>query len=116
MSHSVNETRRFKVVMFTVACMMLLPLLAPPDTAQARRGSDNDDRSDYYGIVQSRPLDVLEGVWVIGGRTFQADAGTESDQRAGALTVGRCAKVHIRNGRVHEIDSEPLRNCQQIRD
>jgi hypothetical protein len=54
----------------------------------------------------------MQGDWVIGGRTFTADAGTEFDQADGELKVGGCAKVHLRNGRVHEIDSEPMENCK----
>jgi len=50
---------------------------------------------------------------VIGGRTYNADAGIEFDQTEGKLAVGSCAKVHIRGGRVHEIDSEPMRNCKK---
>jgi hypothetical protein len=95
-------------LLFVVA----LPLAVPLDIAHARRGRDDDNRTEFHGIVQSRPKQVLEGVWVIGGRTFQADAGTEFDQREGKLTAGGCAKVHIRNGRVNEIDSEPMRNCR----
>jgi hypothetical protein len=59
-----------------------------------------------------RPENQLQGAWMIGGRTFTSDAGTEFDQSEGQLTIGSCAKVHLRNGRVHEIDSEPMRNCQ----
>jgi len=99
-------------MIIVLAFMIALPLVLPLNMAQARRGGDNDNRSDFYGIIQSRPENGLQGVWVIGGRTFQADAGTEFDQTEGKLTVGQCAKVHIRNGRVHEIDSEPMRNCQ----
>ena len=92
--------------------MIALTLVDPINIVHARRGRDNDNRSEFYGIVQSRPENAREGVWVIGGRTFKADSGTEFDQTEGKLTVGRCAKVHIRSGRVHEIDSEPMRNCQ----
>ena len=37
---------------------------------------------------------------------------TQFDQSGGKFVVGGCAKVYIRNGRVHEIDSEPMRDCQ----
>jgi hypothetical protein len=112
MRHSVKETSRFKISMIALAFMIALPLAAPLNMAQAKRGRDNDNRSEFYGIIQSQPKNTLAGVWVIGGRTFTTDAGTEFDQREGKLTVGGCAKVHIRDGRVHEIDSEPMRNCQ----
>ncbi len=110
MSQSVNETSIFKIIMIALTLTIALPLVVAPDMALARRGSD--DRSEFYGIVQVRPENRLQGAWVIGGRTFTADAGTEFDQLEGQLTVGSCAKVHMRDGRVHEIDSEPMRNCQ----
>ena len=111
MRPSVNETKNCKAILSAVLFMIVLPLVIPLDIAQARRGRDDDIRTEFHGIVQSRPKQGLAGVWVIGGRTFQADTGTEFDQREGTLTVGSCAKVHIRNGRVHEIDSEPMENC-----
>jgi hypothetical protein len=54
----------------------------------------------------------LQGEWVIGGRTFKTGAGTEFDEAEGRLTAGSCAKVEVRSGRVHEIDSEPMSDCQ----
>jgi hypothetical protein len=79
--------------------------------ASASGGDREKNRSGFSGIVQSRPPDGLQGQWVIGGRTFVADAGTEFDQSDGDLAVGACAEVQVRNGRVHEIDSEPFHNC-----
>jgi hypothetical protein len=111
MSYSVNEPKIFKAMMNVLIIMIALPLFIVTDTVLAKGGGDNN-RSEFNGIVQERPEKELQGVWVIGGRTFTADAGIEFDQSEGQLTVGSCAKVHIRNGRVHEIDSEPLRNCQ----
>jgi hypothetical protein len=93
---------------FTVALM----LVVAPDMVVAKRGGDGDNRSEFYGIVQARPENALQGEWVIGGRTFRADVGTEFNQSEGLLRVGSCAKVHLRDGRVHEIDSEPMRNCK----
>ena len=52
------------------------------------------------------------GTWVIGGRSVTADRATEFDETEGRLAVGRCAKIDIRNGRVHEIDSEPASDCR----
>jgi hypothetical protein len=112
MSRSIIKTRRFKTMMIALAFMIALPLVAPRDMALAKRDRDIDERSEFNGIVQSRPENALEGVWVIGGQTYKADAGTEFDQTEGELTVGSCAKVHIRGGHVHEIDSEPMRNCK----
>ena len=52
------------------------------------------------------------GTWVFGGRSVTTDRATEFDETEGRLTVGRCAKIDIRNGRVHEIDSEPASDCR----
>ena len=112
MRQSNNETRNGKIIKIALTFMIALPLVVPLNMAQAKRGGDDDHRSEFYGIVQSRPEKALQGGWVIGGQTFNADAGTEFDQTEGNLAVGGCAKVHIRNGRVHEIDSEPMQNCQ----
>jgi len=112
MNYSVNEPSIFRTVIIALTLTIALPLVLAPDMALAKRGGDDDNRSEFYGIVQVRPENQLQGAWMIGGRTFTADAGTEFDQSEGQLTIGSCAKVHLRNGRVHEIDSEPMRNCQ----
>jgi hypothetical protein len=95
--------------LFIAACL-LMPL--PADLALAKRGGGDENRSEYYGIVQARPHNGRQGEWVIGGRTFIVDQGTEFDETEGLLSVGRCTKVHVRNGHVHEIDSEPKQDCQ----
>lgn len=112
MRQFVVTRRSLKILLCSLSFALLLPLLAGPDQALARRGGTDDNRSEFYGIVQSLPAKGLQGKWVIAGRTVKADAGTEFDQVEGKLAVGRCVKVHIRNGRVHEIDSEPMRNCR----
>lgn len=101
-----------KVAMATLAIMVALPILGMTDTASAKRRGDDGSRTRFYGIVQSRPANSLHGEWVIGGHIYMTDAGTEFNQSEGRLAVGSCAKVDIRNGRVHEIDSEPMRNCR----
>ncbi len=95
------------MVAVVVASLMALSLI--PDMVLAKRGGE--DRARFYGIVQSMPEQGLHGNWVIGGRTISTAPQTEFDQREGALGVGVCAKVDFRGGRVHEIDSEPMRNC-----
>jgi hypothetical protein len=82
------------------------------DLAVAKRGGGDENRSEFYGIVEAQPHNGRQGEWVIGGRTFIAGQGTEFDETEGSLTVGSCVKVHVRNGRVHEIDSEPMQDCQ----
>jgi len=101
-----------KVWVAAFAFVVVLPLFAAPATAQAGRDDDDGRRSEFTGIIQERPERSLQGKWVIGGRAFTTDGGTEFDQSEGTLTVGSCAKVEVRNGRVHEIDSEPMRDCQ----
>lgn len=104
--------RAFRSVVLSAVFMSVFQFAMPPDTAHARRGRDGDNRSEHYGVIKSRPQKSMEGVWNIGGQNFTVTAGTEFNQTEGKLTVGTCAKVHIRNGRVHEIDSEPMHNCK----
>lgn len=108
----MRHSRIVKILLLSCSLFLALPLIVGPDQAQARRGGTEDNRSEFYGVVQSLPEKGLRGVWVIAGRTIKADASTEFDQVEGKLAVGRCVKVHVRNGRVHEIDSEPMRNCR----
>lgn len=108
----MRQSRILKALLIYCLLTIALPFFVEPDQAQARRGGTDDNRSEFYGVVQSLPEKGLRGVWVIAGRSVKADAGTEFDQVEGKLAVGRCVKVHIRNGRVHEIDSEPMRNCR----
>ncbi len=63
------------------------------------------------GFVTSRPAGTA-GVWVIGGRSYTATSRTQLDVVDGPLNVGACAKVKVRLGAVHEIDSEPARDCR----
>lgn len=95
----------------TTAITIALLLAATTEMVMAKGGYDDKNRSRMYGIIQAMPQDGLHGEWVIGGHTFITDAGTEFDQAEGDLTIGSCAKVDVRDGRVHEIDSEPMRDC-----
>ncbi|HRW05524.1 MAG TPA: hypothetical protein P5121_10535 [Caldilineaceae bacterium] len=96
-----------KIVTFAAMVSLVLPLAMTADVAYAKDAS----RVRFYGIIQKKPAN-LRGTWVIGGRTVRAVRSTEFDQVDGPLVIGGCAKVDIRNGRVHEIDSEPMRNCR----
>jgi hypothetical protein len=93
-----------------IAILILLTFI--PDVALSKRGGGDENRDEFYGIVQARPQNGLQGEWVISERTFIADKRTEFDETEGFLSLGSCAKVHIRNGRIHEIDSEPIQDCQ----
>lgn len=95
-------------VIFLAAAAVCLPA----GEVFAKRGRDDGKRSEVRGIIKSRPADTLQGEWLIGERVFKTDANTEFDETEGNLTVGSCAKVEIRDGRVHEIDSEPMSDCR----
>lgn len=107
-----KKIRPGKMITVLLALAMLVPLLSMPDDALAKRGGDSGGRERFYGIIESMPAGGLHGTWVIGGRTLTTSAGTEFDQTEGPLAVNNCAKVDIRGGRVHEIDSEPMRDCR----
>jgi len=105
-----GRRRRLNFNMIALVVILSASLSLLPDPGSAKRGGD--DRSRYYGIVESRPAQGLHGDWVIGGRAVTTGPGTEFDQSEGPLAIGSCAKVHFRNGKVHEIDSEPIHNCR----
>lgn len=95
---------------FLVVVLMLCFSMAGLAVAEA---SDNGkrDRTRFYGWVELMP-ETFHGTWVIGGHPITTDASTEFDEEEGPLMVGGCAKVDIRNGFVHEIDSEPVEDCR----
>lgn len=105
----MGTSKRLRIVPAAVVLALVLAML--PGLAMAKKGSDGETRGAFYGVVDARPEGRLQGMWVIGGRTFTADDRTEFDQAEGDLQVGGCAKVEVRNGRVHEIDSEPRGDC-----
>jgi len=77
---------------------------------QAKDGGEQE-RIRFYGVVQTIPEGRL-GAWLIGGRQVFVGPQTEFDELDGPLLVGGCAKVEIRDGVVHEIDSEPPHDCR----
>ena len=68
--------------------------------------------SDTYGIIENRP-DGKVGAWVVGGRSVEVTEHTDLDEDNGPLKVGSCAKVEIDDGKVEEIESEPLNKCSK---
>lgn len=90
---------------FWVAAAMVLPQVA------SAKNDEKRERIRFYGIVEVMPQD-LHGTWIIGGQILTTNAHTEFDQQEGPLRIGGCAKVDIRSGLVHEIDSEPASNCR----
>jgi len=107
--------------LFAYAVVVLL--VAVPDMVLAKNneGTHSNGRPktktfyaiewNYYGLIVTRP-DALQGDWVIGDRTFYPNAKTKFDQSEGALTVGSCAKVQVRNDRVRKIERRPQDNCR----
>lgn len=66
---------------------------------------------EYYGFIESRP-EIGVGTWMVGGRSFEVTAQTKLDEDHGPLAVGACADVEVENGRVEEIESEPVDKCR----
>lgn len=91
---------------------IILLFAASPNISLAKRGGDDKNRAEFYGLIQERPQNGLQGEWVIGSQVIVTDAGTEFDQNEGNLMVGSCAKVKMRDGYIHEIDSEPMHDCR----
>jgi hypothetical protein len=104
-----------------LAYAVVVFLVAAPDMVVAKNGDGGHASGHpktfyaiewkYYGLIVSRP-DALQGDWVIGDRTFYPNAKTKFDQSEGALTVGSCAKVQVRNDRVRKIERRPQENCR----
>lgn len=98
---------RLAIAMSIAASLFLLGGTTPIEAL----AKDDENRFRFYGLIEQRP-EALHGTWNIGGRVLLTDPRTEFDQEEGPLQVGGCAKVDIRNGRVHEIDSESPSNCR----
>ena len=65
---------------------------------------------DIHGILKSRPQGVA-GTWVIDGRAFVADRHTRLDESRGPLKVGVCVEAEYEDGRLEEIESQPIDQC-----
>ena len=86
-----------------------------PDDGEDTPGDDAGADDDFYGILESRP-EGIAGPWVVGGQTFQADAGTFWSVDDGPLSIGACVSVDIEGGRVFEIESESMADCSGMPD
>lgn len=100
-----NHPRAALVLGLVMAAMLSAP------AAVLARGGEDSDRFRFYGWVESMP-EGFQGTWIIGGRQVTTNPRTQFDQEEGPLMVGGCAKVDIRSGFVHEIDSEPPQDCR----
>jgi hypothetical protein len=65
---------------------------------------------DLYGIIKSRPAGKV-GTWVVGGHSVEVTERTRLKEHKGPLQIGACAEVEIDEGKVKEIESEPLKKC-----
>ena len=106
-----TEQQKAIVFLSLMTAIVFITTLGVPLQSLAK--DDNRNRQIFYGRVESMPK-KLHGTWVIGGIQITTDTHTEFDQEDTPLVVGGCAKVDIRDGRIHEIDSEPARDCQEL--
>ena len=104
----MNTKLRMLAGTLLAATVLIVALCLPSALA---RGKD-EPRAEFRGIVTEKPHGTLTGVWVIDGRQIRTGPDTQFDQAEGPLVVGACVKVKIRNGRIHEIDSEPPNSCK----
>lgn len=102
-----NKDHSLVVLAFSMICSAWL---MAPATTLAKEDHERD-RTRFYGWVEVMP-EGMHGTWIIGGQQVTTNPQTEFDQTEGPLVVGGCAKVDIRGGLVHEIDSEPPRDCR----
>jgi hypothetical protein len=91
-----------KISLAVFACAFIAPSIVQVAVA--------DD--DFYGIIESRP-DGKIGTWVVGGRSVETTESTDLDEDNGPLKVGSCAEVDIDEGKVEDIESEPLNKCSK---
>ena len=106
MFNLIHKSNLLRITMLLLVFALLLPMAMAPSTAYAKDGDQV-----FRGLVQAKPATGLVGKWVIGGKSYTATAATQFEQLSGPLKVGACAKVKIRNSRVHEISSEPRTDC-----
>ena len=66
----------------------------------------------FYGFIKSRPEGKV-GTWVVGGRSIEVTNETRLDDDHARLDVGACVEVHISEGKVKEVESEPDRKCRR---
>ncbi|MCC9075073.1 DUF5666 domain-containing protein [Litorilinea aerophila] len=106
--------RRWPRIPLLIALVGIAALAFLTGVVQAAQAGDDQD---WRGIVVSMPQGGFQGEWVIGGRTFVADAGTDFSQEDAPLTVGGCAHVDfVMEGQVAralEIKGKALIECNE---
>lgn len=103
-----NAVKHFRIISATLLVAAALTVSLQPVAAS---DENRRDRNRFYGIVEKMP-EERSGTWIIGGMELVPGPRTQFDETEGPLRVGGCAKVDIRQGRVHEIDSEPMEDCR----
>jgi hypothetical protein len=86
----------------------------PQGACSGSPGDDDEDDEDYYGRVVSMPTSGLQGEWIVGDRTFQANAETTFEQDAGGFMVGKCVEVYFNASAPQvatKIESQPDYKC-----
>ena len=86
-----------------LSCLALLLFLTPPLFA---------DEIEHKGIIHARPAGTA-GNWIIGDNVYKATDKTKLDEEKGPLTVGACAEVEVKKGKVTEIETESMKKCQK---
>ena len=88
------ERRTVPLALVAMFLGLVLSLLSGWVGAQAGPlSSGGDDWPEWRGVVESMPSGGLTGTWVVAGRTFQADSGTQFEQSHGSFQVGACVEV-----------------------
>ncbi|MEZ4711004.1 MAG: S8 family serine peptidase [Caldilineaceae bacterium] len=71
--------------------------------------------AEYYAALTSKPANGFEGIWVIGGATFNATRNTEIKEENGSFAVGVCTKVEywttLSPFVAHQIRTEESSKC-----
>ncbi len=113
-THGGQRLRRYLVYVAGVA-LVLGMVLFPAPVSPLQAAAPQDEWPEWRGLVEQMPSNGLFGTWVIGGRTFTADAGTKFEQEHGLLQVGACAEVKYQvmgsGYRAIEIESKEPYKC-----
>ena len=71
-----------------------------------------DNEVEYTGILDHRP-EGKDGMWVIDGKSFSVTTEVELDEDDGALEIGACAGLEMKDGYVTEIETMNMEECQR---
>lgn len=83
-------------------------------SADSSNDTSGDGDARFYGEIESMPGGDGQGSWVVGGRTFTADAGTDFEEDDGQFAPGACVKVEYAPASptvASKIETEPVGDC-----